>query len=397
MRNIWKPEYYQSFFCSAADCRYTCCQEWTIAVDDDTKEKWKTLDIPETVVDIDRFSGKTHLSDLVRKSPDGCRIEMKKTGVCPFLNDKKLCNIVLAYGEETLSRTCHTFPRKCQKYENHLEYSLDPGCPEVLDLLWNSEAFRLEKTEGELTDSMKELAEAAEETGEEEELLFLIREKAMELVGREDISLSTAWIMLFGLMLEFYERGDDLTAEFAEEMFAESVLDRLKETVMKAGRDPIEHFTERNELFLDLSENYRKKGLYTSVLEELADRAEWFELTDDGYVFFTCEEFETEWKKLEPKIRRIMQESLYSGMLLPGGSLYSMLLKTEWTALVLTAIRHGLFLRWELDECMDEEKAKDIVVVLLRMTGYSEADIEEYLENSFEEAVWSWGYMALIV
>ena len=34
---------------------------------------------------------------------------------------------------------------------------------------------------------------------------------------------------------------------------------------------------------------------------------------------------------------------------------------------------------------------------LTRMTGYSEADIEEYLENSFEEIIWEWGYMNLIL
>ena len=30
------------------------------------------------------------------------------------------------------------------------------------------------------------------------------------------------------------------------------------------------------------------------------------------------------------------------------------------------------------------------------MTGYEEADIYEYLENSFEELIWEWGYLALI-
>ena len=30
------------------------------------------------------------------------------------------------------------------------------------------------------------------------------------------------------------------------------------------------------------------------------------------------------------------------------------------------------------------------------LTGYEEADIREYLENSFEELLWDWGYFALI-
>lgn len=394
---IWKPEYYDDFACSASNCRYTCCREWTIAVDETTREKWKTLKIQDAVVDIEGFSEKKHLSDFVKRVPEGTAIEMRKNGSCPFLNGERLCTVVLAYGEECISRTCHTFPRKCQRYENHLEYSLDPGCPEVLELLWKKGVFSLEKYEEKiLYGSMAELAQACEETGKEEKLLFQIREQAMKLAAREDIPLTKVWVMLFGLLLDFYEK-EELTEEYVAGMLSDSVLDRLKETVMQVKRDPIDHFAERNELFLDICENYRKKQLYTEVLEELTDRAEWFELTDDGYVAFTCDEFEKVWAELEKKIRLIMLEGLYSGMLLPGGSLYSMILKTEWLAVILTVIRHGLFLRWELDEELKQEKAVDILVVLLRMTGYSEADIEEYLENSFEDPVWSWGYMALIV
>ena len=35
-------------------------------------------------------------------------------------------------------------------------------------------------------------------------------------------------------------------------------------------------------------------------------------------------------------------------------------------------------------------------VVISRMTGYEEEDVREYLENSFEELLWEWGYFALI-
>ncbi|MDO4491637.1 MAG: flagellin lysine-N-methylase [Lachnospiraceae bacterium] len=394
---IMKPDYYEEFACSAAACRYTCCQEWNIAVDEDTRKKWKTFKIPETVVGIDGFSAKTHLSDLTKRVQEGTIIDMGKTHICPFLNGDKLCNIVLAYGEECISRTCHTFPRKCQRYENHLEYALDVGCPEVLDMLWNKKAFSLEEGEvEELTGSKKELYEACEDMGQEEDLLFLIRQEAMKLIAREDIPLTKAWTMLFGLMLDFYER-EELTSDYVQGMFSEKVLSQLKETVLKAQRDPIDHFTERNELFLDIAENYRRKELYAPVLKELTDRADWFELTEDDYTCRMCENFEDAWKILEPKLRLVMLENLYSGLLLPGGSLYSMVLKTEWMAIVLTCIRHALFLRWELDDFLTEEKAKDIIVVLQRMTGYSEADIEEYLENSFEEPVWSWGYLALIL
>ena len=43
------------------------------------------------------------------------------------------------------------------------------------------------------------------------------------------------------------------------------------------------------------------------------------------------------------------------------------------------------------------DRVRDYIVIICRMTGYDEEDIYEYLENSFEELVWDWGYLALVV
>jgi len=37
------------------------------------------------------------------------------------------------------------------------------------------------------------------------------------------------------------------------------------------------------------------------------------------------------------------------------------------------------------------------MAVISRMTGYEDEDIREYLENSFAELIWDWGYFALII
>ena len=51
------------------------------------------------------------------------------------------------------------------------------------------------------------------------------------------------------------------------------------------------------------------------------------------------------------------------------------------------------------DGCRDlaYETLRDYLVLITRMTGYEEDDIYEYLENSFDELVWEWGYLSLIV
>ena len=48
LMEIFYPDYYSEFICTADNCPLTCCQEWKIYVDDSTKEKWKTLTPPES-------------------------------------------------------------------------------------------------------------------------------------------------------------------------------------------------------------------------------------------------------------------------------------------------------------------------------------------------------------
>nr|WP_243097373.1 hypothetical protein [Ruminococcus sp. AF46-10NS] len=70
----------------------------------------------------------------------------------------------------------------------------------------------------------------------------------------------------------------------------------------------------------------------------------------------------------------------------------------QWIGMEYAAIRQAVFLSWQKNNCkeLDYETVRDYIVVITRMTGYEEADIREYLENSFEELLWDWGYFALI-
>ena len=62
-------------------------------------------------------------------------------------------------------------------------------------------------------------------------------------------------------------------------------------------------------------------------------------------------------------------------------------------------MHQSLFLLWLQNggQELTYEQVRDYLVILMRMTGYDEDDIYEYLENSFEELVWEWGYFALVV
>lgn len=95
----YQPDYYDKFQCISSQCPMTCCMQWRIAVDDETLDQW----------DDER-------KKQVKEVEEGHIIELKQDGMCPFLNEQKLCEIVLKDGEGAISHTCHTFPREEQHY-----------------------------------------------------------------------------------------------------------------------------------------------------------------------------------------------------------------------------------------------------------------------------------------
>jgi len=62
-------------------------------------------------------------------------------------------------------------------------------------------------------------------------------------------------------------------------------------------------------------------------------------------------------------------------------------------------MRHAIFLRWLLDgqEKLCYTVIRDYIVVISRIMGYDQEDIYEYLEKSFEDLIWEWGYLALLI
>ena len=154
-----KPDYYEDFTCIADRCSFTCCREWKIGVDEDTFAKWKHTLTPEEMCVADRGqqTKKEKLSGYVTKKDGGRVIGLNKEKNCPFLNGKKLCRLVLTYGDEILSQTCQLFPREIHTFnEDVTEYALMPSCPAVIDLLRKREHISFS---GEMdTSAYRELA-----------------------------------------------------------------------------------------------------------------------------------------------------------------------------------------------------------------------------------------------
>ena len=357
---------------------------------------------------------KEKLSGYVRKK-DGSRvIGLNKEKNCPFLNGKKLCRLVLTYGDEILSQTCQLFPREIHTFnEDVTEYALMPSCPAVIDLLRKREHISFS---GEMdTSAYRELAP-----------LVNLRAFLMKLMEDGAHTPEHNLMKIFYVLLDLYERVEDEQAKDGcmenkqvkdltdmAKMYPGGFLLELSETIDGIEQTLQYSIEERNELFLDLAENYRREGLYEKYLEPVAQLAE--QLSEQGIdeeVVKEWREFEVQFLKYQPLMRRFLLTELYADSLKPEGNLEEMVVQVQWIAMEYATIRHAVFLHWLLSQgegsfceegistsCrrgISYEDVRDYMVVVSRMTGYEEDDIYEYLENSFEHIIWDWGYFALI-
>lgn len=385
--NRLQPDYYDTFTCIAGDCPITCCQEWKIAVDDDTARHWKKLAPPEDV----EVQKKNLNAYTIRK--DGERvIGLTPDHKCPFLSRNKLCKLVCAYGDTVLSATCQDFPREFLRFRTHEEASLMAACPAVVDL-W--------RKLGTLT--FPEPAQS-DLSSERTRILFRLRSESIRLLEdsrQAQRSLEEALLELSYILQEL-NRADSPGDTRVTEYFAPASRTQLRRAMADIELPPLDTLEECNELLQDLAVNYRKEGLYPTYLDPVIARAE---ALSEGYdpVVLSGQwaGFQKDFTAWRPLLYAYLKNELYSGLLLPGSrpDLETLLLHLEWISLTYAVIRHSLFLVWlgNREAPLSYEAVRNYLVILNRMTGYNEEDILEYLENSFENPLWDWGYFALIL
>jgi len=257
----------------------TCCQEWTIGVDDRTLHRWRSTSIDNVL-----------LNRFVEKDFTGHhRVRLNEDHRCPWLNEQGLCRIVLTHGDECLSVTCNTFPRQRHAFYDRLENSLLNGCPEVLNLL-RSEIDPLPENVA-CTDSLNN--SCLDSLLDNDDYLTLSALRAARyyicrLLGNSSMSLNEN--LLQGLLW--------ITVLWENEPEAEAVWSLLhtdpQQVTMSISPSPGKYLpdilAECSELFLDFTENYRKEDRYTAILRPLCQSAEELLSHRDNFVSSICKE-----------------------------------------------------------------------------------------------------------
>ena len=125
---IFYPAYYNDFRCIAGACPDSCCKEWTVDVDPESAEMYRTLPGP--------------LGDRLRQvltDSEGAITMRIENGRCPMWRLDGLCRIQAEHGHDALCKTCRDFPRLRHDYDDFAELDLELSCPEAARLILSAD------------------------------------------------------------------------------------------------------------------------------------------------------------------------------------------------------------------------------------------------------------------
>ncbi len=368
-----------NFKCIGGACSFTCCKEWSIAVDDYSLARWNSIYLA---------GQEKPLSFYVNKGKGSMKLFQNR---CPFLNQDNLCQMVVEHGETVLCHTCDTFPRQNLFFVDQAEYGGMNICPVVIDLLRDT---AITFSDGEQCSGIPE----TEET-EDLELLRGLRDRMIEFLLSGQYDLGTSLRMLFYMMLdveENYYADADWKIDW-DTYFSEQALGELAEEIGTLEADAESAFLERNELLLDLCINYERQGYYKERFARFLPLAKEISRSKRLPEQEKCEAFETIWDSYQSLLRNFLVNEIFTNLLKPQSDMQSITVMLQWTAMEYAMICHVAFL--EFMECgeLSYEALRDILILIGRMTGYDEDDIFDYLEDSFEELLWPFAYLHQIL
>jgi len=126
-----RPTFAERFRCIGSACEETCCQEWTVPIDQATYEKYQNLpDVPLRSLIQASVTGPEEGAEPPKPAAYG-KIRMNAESRCPMLSESNLCRIHSECGEGLLSHVCATYPRILHYVGPIEEKSLSFSCPEA--------------------------------------------------------------------------------------------------------------------------------------------------------------------------------------------------------------------------------------------------------------------------
>lgn len=385
---VYKPYFFDKFYCIADKCDFTCCRDWSIGVDEDTLDRWEEMDIPCRC-----NLPKGTLSDYVEDDA----LILNDNQRCHFLNEQGLCNIVLEYGEEALSNTCHTFPKVIYDYDSRSEYTLNLGCKFAVEKLLDEETFKVVAFEEKSSDS--------DDLYELPECIFKLRDYMLK--NTYDTSISNIKLLkAFIYMLN--DIKDKLDDEELEDIIEDYISkDGLKDIINVVNKESVDEvimynaFIEHNELLTDMLQDYIYENMYIEFINDIYSTAKYLITDNDEDNILIADRFFNEFRTMfSEEISRVIQNEIY-GFIIPSEEddedcIEGMIKKLQWLIMEIVALEQWLFILLEINREVSKEDFVTAVAVLFRITGFSDEDIYDYLDDEFDDEIWNKEYINLI-
>ena len=374
VNTIVKFDFYDTFFCTADKCSFTCCKGWDIFVDSATYHKWE-----------ESAEKSAFLCKRVKRKKVGKEIEyylkMGNHKCCPLLDEKGLCNIVLDYGEDYLSKTCKVFPRQKNIWGNLEEYSLSCSCPAVVDLL--------NTIDGKLSFSYNRDVNTLDTLP----LAYWVRQAMIGIMQNSKFSLKDKILLIFHMLLAL-KKEPVRTKEFISRFQSEEYLVTLSSIWNEIEPNKEDSFTEMNELFLDLVLNYQQEKTFHPYLNHISDFAEDLDFQRSSAEWHA---FNPVFEDYENLLENCIVSNIFGNCI--NDDIDEMIMSFQIIITEYILVKYSVFLQWLIHEKtkIDYSDVRDYMVTYSRIIGYNTNGIIEFWEDSFDDAIWDPAYLLLLI
>ena len=256
------PDYYRKFQCTADKCPDTCCAGWQIVIDEKTLDEYRSFEGP---------FGNRLANSIDWKEGVFLQYEDRR---CAFLDENNLCDIYTEAGPEHFCRTCKTYPRHFEEFENVREISLAMSCPESARLiLCRKEPVKFVTVEKKYREEMYEDFDYllyGKLTDAREMLLEMLQDRSLSIRDRMAMCL----VFTHDLQARIY-RGDLMAMET---VFARFQKPGAKKRLLKLFAEYRNCPEDAKAMKKEMAEQFSKlevlRESWPVVLSQIADNAE---------------------------------------------------------------------------------------------------------------------------
>lgn len=391
MKNSLIIDYYKDFKCIADRCSFFCCKGWDISIDSDTYDRWNKDEEQSNYLC-------KNVKFIKEKKKKQAYIKMTGQKICPFLNEIGLCNIVLNCGEDYLSTTCKTFPRLDNSYGSEHEHSLSFACPEVVDII------------NRRMDDIDFIMEGNIDIIDTLPIELKIRERMISILQNKKYSLRIRLLLTFYMLLTLKEEqmtAEEVLQRYLDEKYCSALVDYWSGIEISEEDSLI----EVNELFIDITQNYRKEFNYKKYLEEISHVAETLDLKNEQTLKSKIG-IHKEYKKYDKLLENCFVSKVFASCV--KKDIDEMIVSYQMLLTEFIMIKHSIYLKYKKsymenigiynkqqlpiqEEEINYNDIRDYIVIYSRIIGYNTDGIREFWEESFDEAVWEFGYLLLLL